>query len=284
VRADNPLAIAYLTIQNGTPVEQIEAAAAAGFDALGLRLLAPQGLRLTHEIVGNHALIREIRRTCARTGVRVLDVEVFTIAPGTDIHSLERAIATAATIGASIIQAVCDDPDMPRATERFAALCAAAARYDLIVAIEFMRWRAVRTIEDAFALVTGAGNPNAAICVDTLHLSRSGGTPAALAAVPARFLPYVQLCDAPSKQPALDQLLHEARNDRLYPGDGGLWLDEILDGIPPAIPISIEAPRMADAHRNVQERARLAGEALRRYLERYQNRAGRVGRAKSQAR
>jgi sugar phosphate isomerase/epimerase len=273
VQAGNPLAIAYLTIENGTPVEQIEAAAAAGFDALGLRLLAPQGLRLAHDIVGNDALIREIRRACQRTGVSVLDVDVFTIAPSTDIKSLERAIATAAALGASIVQTVCDDPDAQRATQTFAALCAAAAGYSLIVAIEFMRWREVRTLEDALALVTGAGSPNAAICVDTLHLSRSGGTPAALAAVPPAFIPYVQLCDAPSKQPALDALLHEARRDRLYPGEGELWLDEVLDVMPSGIPISIEVPRIVHATRNVRQRAKLAGDALRGYLEHYRNRA-----------
>jgi sugar phosphate isomerase/epimerase len=284
VQAGNQLAIAYLTIQNGTPVEQIEAAATAGFAALGLRLLAPQGLRLAHDIVGSDASIREIRRACQRTGVSVLDVDVFTIAPNTDIKLLEPAIATAAAIGASIIQTVCDDPNTRRAIERFAALCAAAASYGIIVAMEFMRWREVRTIEDALALVTGAGSPNAAICVDTLHLSRSGGTPAAVAAVPARFIPYVQLCDAPSKLPALDELVHEARSDRLYPGEGELWLDEVLDVLPPGIPISIEVPRIVHATRTVQERAQLAGDALRGYLKRYRLRAAHLGRASAQLR
>jgi sugar phosphate isomerase/epimerase len=272
----NPLAIAHLTIENGTPVDQIEAAAAAGFDAIGLRLLAPQGLRLAHEIVGNDALIREIRQACERTGVSVFDVEVFTIAATSDIRPLERAVETAAQLGASIIQTVCDDPESRRASESFAALCSAAARYGITVAIEFMRWRAVRTIEDAVALVTGAASPNAAICVDTLHLSRSGGAPADVAAVPSRFLPYVQLCDAPAQQPALNYLLQEARSDRLYPGEGELWLDEVLDVMPPAIPISIEVPRIVHATRSVQERAQLAGDALRRYLQRYRNRPPRV--------
>lgn len=269
VQAGNLLAIAYLTIENGTPVEQIEAAAAAGFDALGLRLLAPQGLRLAHDIIGNDALIHAIRSACQRTGVRILDVDVFTIAPGTDIGAFAPAIATAAALGASIIQVVCDDPDAHRAIESFAALCAAAHRFGIIVAIEFMRWREVRTIEDALALVRGAGSPNAAICMDTLHLSRSGGSPASLDAIPAALLPYLQLCDAPSTPPAPDGLLHEARRDRLYPGEGGLWLDEVLDRMPPGIPISIEVPRIVHATRTVQERATLAGDALRSYLDRY---------------
>jgi sugar phosphate isomerase/epimerase len=273
VQQGNQLAIAYLTMENGTPVDQIEAAAAAGFDAVGVRLLAPQGLRLARDIIGNDALIREIRTACACTGVGVLDVEVFTLAASTEIKSLDRAIATAAELGASIIQTVCDDPIPQRAMENFAGLCAAAARYGITVAIEFMRWREVRTIQDALALVTGAGSPNAAICVDTLHLSRSGGTPADLAAVPPGYLPYVQLCDAPAQLPAPDQLLREARSDRLYPGEGALWLDEVLDVMPPGIPISIEVPRIIHATRTVQERAQLAADALRCYLDRYRDRA-----------
>ena len=62
MQAGNRLALDYLTVDKGAPVDQIESAAAAGFDAVGLRLLAPQGLQLAHEIAGNKAQIRAICR------------------------------------------------------------------------------------------------------------------------------------------------------------------------------------------------------------------------------
>jgi len=273
MQSGNPLALAYLTVDNGAPVDQIASAAAAGFDAVGLRLLAPSGLQLAHEIVGNKAQIRAIRRACESTGVEIFDVDAFTLGATTDMAVLYRALETAAQIGASIIQTVCEDPDVQRATERFASLCAAAAVHGMKVAIEFMRWRHVSTIENALAFVVQAGCPNGAICVDTLHLSRSGGTPASIAAVPAERMPYVQLCDARAEIPPLEDMLQEARHDRLYPGEGELWLDDILNAMPPGIPISIEVPRIIHVNRSVRDRAKLAGDALRLYLARYRDRA-----------
>src|ERR1700685_3266514 len=164
MQAGNRLALAYLTVDGAAPVDQIESASAAGFDAVGLRLLAPHGLQLAHEIVGNKAQIRAIRRACESTGVEIFDVDAFTLGATTDMAVLYRALETAAQIGASIIQTVCEDPDVPRAKERFASLCAAAAVHGMIVAMEFMRWRQVSTIEDALAFVTEAGCHNGGIC------------------------------------------------------------------------------------------------------------------------
>src|SRR5580658_6612918 len=134
----NPLALAYLTVNNSEPVEQIEAAAASGFDSVGLRLLPPGNLKLAHEILGNKALIGEIRRACQRTGVNILDVDVFTLSAASDSGLLYRAIDAAAEVGASIILTVCEDRDRSRAIERFAALCAVAADHHMTVAMEFM--------------------------------------------------------------------------------------------------------------------------------------------------
>jgi hypothetical protein len=38
--------------------------------------------------------------------------------------------------------------------------------------------------------------------------------------------------------PALQDMLQEARHDRLYPGEGELWLGDILDAMPPGVPNS----------------------------------------------
>ena len=226
--------------------------------------------------MGNKVQIRAIRRACESTGVKIFDVDVFTLAATTDMAVLYRALETAAEIGASIIQTVCDDPDVQRARERFISLCAASAVHGMNVAMEFMRWRQVKTIEDALAFVIQAGCPNGAICVDMLHLSRSGGTPASIATVPAERMPYVQLCDATVEIPPLQDILQEARHDRLYPGEGELRLDDILDAMPLGIPIGIEVPRIIHANRRVRDRAKLAGDALRLYLARYRDRASHV--------
>ena len=79
----------------------------------------------------------------------------------------------------------------------------------------------------------------------------------------------MQLCDAPAERPAtLEGLLHQARSERLLPGEGGLDLRGILRAVPRDTPISIEIPQEALAKTvPAVERARRALVATHRLLE-----------------
>jgi sugar phosphate isomerase/epimerase len=269
VQTRNLLSLAYITLGGAAPVEHLEAAAAGGFDAAGLRIVPLSHLNIDYGVIGNRERIREINRARERTGVRVFDIEVFTLGDKTDIASLRPALETSAELGASFVQAVSEDPDAARAADRFAALCDAAGGFGLRVAIEFMRFRNLATIEDTLALLEAAGRANGGVLVDALHLARSGGSPEAVAALPRDRIAYLQLCDAPAQSPPLEGLAHEARNERRMPGDGELPLDQLLDALPDDVPISVEVPRSIDAGRSATERAMLAGDAARAYLAKY---------------
>ena len=65
----------------------------------------------------------------------------------------------------------------------------------------------------------------------------------------------------------------EARGNRLYPGDGELWLDAFVAAFPPDTPIAVEAPNAATRDLPPAERARLAGDATRRLLSRVEGKA-----------
>jgi sugar phosphate isomerase/epimerase len=53
----------------------------------------------------------------------------------------------------------------------------------------------------------------------------------------------MQLCDAPAERPTnIEGLLHQARAERLMPGDGGLDLAGILRAVPDDLPIGLEIP------------------------------------------
>jgi sugar phosphate isomerase/epimerase len=266
----NLRSIAYLTVSGAAPLEQIEAAAESGLDAVGLRVVAPLGLSLAYPIAGNAARIREIRNACQQTGVRVLDSEVFTLTPQTDINAWIPALAAAAEIGSTYMQITSEDPDWSRGVANFARVCDEANRFGLKLALEFMRWRSVRTIQDAARLVTEAQRPNGGIVLDTLHLSRSHGAPEDVVKVPATQLMYVQLCDAVENKPTTNEgLLSEARGGRLNPGAGSLWLEELFDVLPDDIPISIEVPGAAPADASVRQRTESAKRALDDWLWRY---------------
>jgi sugar phosphate isomerase/epimerase len=270
----NLLSLAYLTVNGAAPVDHLEAAAAGGFDAAGLRIVPLSHLNVDYGVIGNRERIREINRARERTGVKVFDIEVFTLAETTDVGQLLPALETSAEIGASFVQAVSEDSDAARAAATFAALCDAAAGFGLRVSLEFMRFRTLRTIEDTWALVAAAGRSNAGVLIDALHLARSGGSAAAVAAIPPDRIAYVQLCDAPAQSPPLDGLAHEARNERRMPGDGELPLEELFDALPDDIPVSVEVPRSCDVDRSASERAVLAGDATRAWLARYRARRG----------
>ena len=89
-----PLSLSPLTVLPCSPLEQIDAAQAAGFDAVGLRL--QPALATDLDVMSDAALQRAIERRLAATGLRVLDVEVFRVGRRTDIVAMEGALAYAA--------------------------------------------------------------------------------------------------------------------------------------------------------------------------------------------
>ena len=118
----------------------------------------------------------------------------------------------------------------------------------------------------AARLVVRAGTRHAGIIVDTLHLRRSGGSPASVAAVGHEAISYVQLCDAPLEKPAELDLRTEALRHRLDPGQGELWLFDLMDALPPEVTIDLETPCAGYAGLSPKERAVIAGDALRRFV------------------
>ena len=106
--------------------------------------------------------------------------------------------------------------------------------------IEFMVFRGIATIEDAQRLIGLAGHENLGICVDALHLQRSGGSPASLRGIDPKSICCVQLCDASAVAPPVEEIPKEARFGRLYPGEGGLPLEDLIAAVPPDIPLSVE--------------------------------------------
>jgi sugar phosphate isomerase/epimerase len=267
-----PLSLAFLTVFNCPPVEHVKIAAASGYDMVGLRLIAPHGLNLAHPIVGNAPLIREINATATDLGVSFYDGEVFTLLPETDIDSWLPVIETAAEFGMPVMQITCEDPDLSRAGDRLGRIADAAAEHDMKMAIEFMRWRSAATIRDAARLAEASGRDNVGILLDALHLSRSGGSPADIAALPEGLVLYLQLCDAPAMQPADNAAcIAEARTGRMFPGDGGLWLNELMSVLPRNVVISVETPHKGDAALTFAERAEKGIAATRRFLDALQS-------------
>jgi sugar phosphate isomerase/epimerase len=236
------IGLEHLTLLGVSPPDLVTVAAAAGFSAVGLRISpAADGERPWPVWPGSPMLAETIRR-CADTGIRVLDAEAVRL--GALPSDYAPVLEAAAALGARYVNAICDDPDLRRLSDSFAALTAAAAPYGIRAVVEFMAYRSVRTLAEAVAIARRSGGGG--VLLDALHVQRCGVSLGALRAVEPALISYVQLCDAPLAAPgagsASADAVHEARAGRLLPGEGRLPLRELLAALPDGIPVAVEAP------------------------------------------
>lgn len=257
--AGHPLAIAARTLDGLPPRDLFDAAASAGFDLVGL---------LVDPAHWTDADTDEIRRHTARTGVRVLDVEAARIKPGPPDPDLPALFDIAQAVGARHVLAIGHDADLQHTAEQFRDLCALAGPRGLTVALEFMAFRGVATLQDALQVVDAAGHSAGSILVDNHHLARTHGTSDDVRRLPANLVRYVQLCDAPA-QPAgwsTDALMQDALEARCLPGAGALPVTAFLDALPPGTPISVEiiGRRERDRFTSPADYARAIMDSLRR--------------------
>ncbi len=269
------LSLAHLTIDGADPLAFVDAAAKAGFDAVGLRVVSAPGAPQRPSLAGDAGLIARVKAALAANALKVLQVNSFWIMPETRPSAILPAVEAAAQLGARHVLTVIGDADRERAAARFGECCAVAAPFGIGLALEFQSYSPVRTVAQAVRMVEDSGYGNAGIAVDALHLARSGGRPSDLRAIPAGRLSFVQLCDAPAEAPPPDALRREARAGRLRPGEGALPLFELMDALPPGVPLDVEAPSEAVAHLPFAEQARLAAGATRRFLSAYARRTSR---------
>jgi sugar phosphate isomerase/epimerase len=193
---------------------------------------------------------------------------VLRLRPESDPDEALRILDAGARLGGQFALVIANDPEEGRLVERFGAVCAAASTRGLRACLEFMIFSAVKSLADAVRILDRTAHPNGGILVDALHLQRSGGSPAELAAVASERLPYAQLCDAAFEpiRPDEEQARDEARGSRLLPGDGELPLRALVAVLPTGTRLAVEAPVAKLASNPPAERARRAFTALTRVL------------------
>src|SRR4029453_18725331 len=140
----------------------------------------------------------------------------------------------------------------------------------LTVDLEFPSWTETPDLREAVRVLRGADQPNAGILVDLLHFARSGSSIADLRQLPAEWFHFVHVCDAPpGVAPPNEGLIHTARSEPLFPGEGGIDVHGILDALPAGLPYALEIPRATlVAQVGGKEHARQATTAPPDYLRR----------------
>ncbi len=242
------LSLAALTVLELSPPEMVACAAQAGYAYVGLRLVPATDQDPTWPLSGDTPMVRELEQRLADSGVRTLDIEIFRLHPDTAVAHYLPALETGARLGAQHVLVAGNDPDEGRLTEHFAALCELAAPLRLTCDLEAMPWTDVKDLQQAARIAAGSRRPNAGVLIDPIHFDRGGNQPIDIAALPPERLHYAQLCDAPAERPRdVPTLLHQARAERLMPGDGGLDLAGILRALPSGLPLALEVPQQTMA-------------------------------------
>lgn len=238
--------LAHLTVLSLTPPQLVDVAARTGYEYVGVRITRVTPEEVLYDLARDRALMRDTKSRLADTGVAAHDVELFRMDPSLEPEHFVPELEATAELGARHIIAQLPDPDRERATERFARLCDFAKPLGIFVSLEFPHWTETGTLAEAARVVRAVNRSNAGILVDMLHFGRSGSSLDELAKLSREWLRFAHVCDAAREvPPTMAGIIRTARDERQFPGEGGIDVHAILARMPQDIPYALEIPRVA---------------------------------------
>jgi sugar phosphate isomerase/epimerase len=185
---------------------------------------------------------REMLARLNGEGVRIVSVEFFPINPDIELAEYVPGLALARELGAARAVTHIHDTNSARAVERLGALCDIAAKEDITLGLEFMGLipGGADSLTRAAWFIDQVGRKNIGIGLDALHLVRTGGTAAQVAALAPSYFAYAQICDGHGAHQSTDYIPDSL--EREVPGDGDYPLADIFNALPAATPLEIEIP------------------------------------------
>lgn len=250
------LGIELLSVLGMPPVEHVMLAADLGckYISTGLTQLPFNPHRYpAWSLMEDPALRREMIAAMRDRGVSISLGEGMIVRANVDIRDRVAEFDILAELGAERINTLGMDPDIGRSKDQIAILVDMAAQRGMDSTTEFAPGYPVGSLPAALEVVRHVGKPNFRLLIDSMHLMRSGGTPADLAALDPSLIGYAQISDVPLK-PIIADYMQEAMFARKVPGTGELPLLEILDALPRHIPLAIEVPILKEAEAGVPPR------------------------------
>jgi sugar phosphate isomerase/epimerase len=213
------------------------------------------------------ALRREMIAAMKDRGVSISLGEGCTIREGVDAMSFRADLDLFVELGTERINTVSMDPDFNRTCDQFGIMAVLATERGLRITTELAPSLTIRDLPTALAALRQIGRPDFRLLIDTMHVVRSGSTPADLAALDPELIDYIQICDAP-RQPRFDSYHEESMFERMVPGDGELGLLELLKVLPADRVYACETPLRSQALAGAGPHERLGRciEATRRLL------------------
>ncbi len=261
--------LAHLTVLSLTPPQLVDVAARTGYDHVGVRITRVTPNEVLYDLARDRAMMKETKARLDDTGIGVHDVELFRMDPSLDAEHFVPQLEATAELGSRDIIAQLPDPDRERAIERFARICDLAKPLGIFVSLEFPHWTETGNLREATRVVRAVNRSNAGILVDMLHFGRSDSSLDELAKLPREWLRFAHVCDAAKEvPPTMAGIIRTARDERQFPGEGGIEVCEILARMPQDIPYALEIPRNALTRAvGAEEVARLALVAAKSHLD-----------------
>lgn len=261
--------LAHLTVLSLTPPQLVDVAARTGYDGVGVRMTRVTPDEVLYPLATDRAMRKETLARAADTGVRIHDIELLRMDPTLDADHFLPCLEAGAELGARHAIAQLPDPNRERATARFARLCDLAKPLGIFVSLEFPHWTETGNLAEAVKVVRAVNRSNAGILVDMLHFGRSDSSLDELAKLPREWFRFAHVCDAAKEvPPTMAGIIRTARDERQFPGEGGIDVRAILARMPQDIPYALEIPRVALTKAvGPEEVARLALIVTKSHLE-----------------
>jgi sugar phosphate isomerase/epimerase len=245
------LGLEMLTLLGMPPVEYIRLAGelgcaevSTGLSGLPLSMFGlPDVFYPDWSLRDDPALRREMKAAMADTGVRIGLAEGFRASAAEDVRACAADLDLFAELGALRVNAICMEDDFGMAKDKLAVLAEMAAMRGLIFTIEFFPPTGITSLGAALEVISHIGKGKARLLLDTMHLFRTGGTVAQIAALDPDLIGYVQLADS-SLGPWDEAYMQTAMFARDVPGEGELPLRELIAALPASVTISLEVPRL----------------------------------------
>jgi sugar phosphate isomerase/epimerase len=151
--------------------------------------------------------------------------------------------------------------------EKFQEICDLARPFGMTVNLEFPAFSRLASLDDCIEILELSQARNQGLLVDTLYMHFDKMPLFALERVPAEWINFMHICDADDVAYTRNQMIHVAREARLYPGEGAIDFSAI-NYLFPHLPLAIELPNAErTATYGHQEHARRCLIAARTYLD-----------------
>ena len=209
-RMRNKLTIMAASLPDTPPLEFIEAAMAAGYDGIGLRLHASPAFPNWHNWLDNAPLMRDVKRALTGSGLEMNEILSYYITPDVDLDAMATSLDYGAQLGATYAWLTSRDEDWQRQCDNIGKFCDLAARFDLTVMLG-TPVNQLSSIASAFQVIDAVQRPNCVVCVGVGLYLRAGNL-ADVRGRNRRLLPLIHFNNG-TPEPEVAALLDELPMD-----------------------------------------------------------------------